>query len=79
MLPHRVEKLVGLRMQPCGVQRKHSEPPAGLVRHVDQHNVLGTAERNGDVGTILANAQRHDVARVFVGILRGHRRQVLDV
>ena len=48
-----VEVTVGLRVQAAGVEREGAERDAEPRRHVDQHHVLGAAERDRDVFELL--------------------------
>ena len=52
-----IEELVGLRMKASRVEREDAELPADLRRHVDEHDILGAAERDRDVRGVLANRE----------------------
>ena len=46
MLAHRLEEAVGLGVQAPGVEAEDAEPLSALDREIDEHDVLGAAERD---------------------------------
>src|SRR5439155_3934173 len=70
-----IEELVGLRMKASRVEREDAELPADLRRHVDEHDILGAAERDRDFRGVLANREGENVTRMATCVVRCHRRQ----
>jgi hypothetical protein len=66
-------------MEPAGVQREDAEAAADLRCHVDEDDVLGAAERDREIGRVLADRQRDDVARIAACVLGGCRRNGLGI
>src|SRR5207245_1903730 len=62
-----------------GVEREHAERAADLARHVDQDDVLGPAERDREIATILADREREDVAGIASDVLGSRGRKGLGI